>query len=78
MIESTYLEEHADLARDHRHLTAREAAQIALDGGVVGTLVLTHFSQRYANVKAFLDEAKVVFPRVRAMRDLDRVPLPRP
>lgn len=78
VIESTYLEEHAELARDHRHLTAREAAQIALEGGVLGTLVLTHFSQRYPNVKAFADEARAVFPRVRALRDLDRVPLPRP
>jgi ribonuclease Z len=78
VIESTYLEEHADLARDHQHLTAREAATIAAEGGVLGTLVLTHFSQRYPSTKPFVEEAKAVFPRVRGMRDLDRVPLPRP
>lgn len=78
VIESTYLEEHADLARDHMHLTAREAAQIAAEGGVLGTLVLTHFSQRYPSTKPFVAEAQAVFPRVRGMRDLDRVPLPRP
>lgn len=78
VVESTYLEEHADLARDHKHLTAREAARIALDGGTLGTLVLTHFSQRYASTKPFVAEAREVFPRVRAVRDLDRVPLPRP
>jgi ribonuclease Z len=78
VVESTYLEEHADLARDHCHLTAREAARIAAEGGVLGTLVLTHFSQRYPNPKAFVDEAKDIFPRVKAVRDLDRIPLPRP
>lgn len=78
VIESTYLEEDRELARDHLHLTAREAATIARDGGVLGTLVLTHFSQRYASTKPFLAEAKEVFPRVVAVRDLDRVPLPRP
>jgi len=78
VIESTYLEEDRELARDHMHMTAREAAQVAVDGGVLGTLVLTHFSQRYASTKPFVEEAKTVFPRVRAMRDLDRVPLPRP
>ncbi|MCO5170496.1 MAG: ribonuclease Z [Planctomycetes bacterium] len=78
VVESTYLEEHADLARDHKHLTAREAATIAAEGGVLGTLVLTHFSQRYPSTKPFVEEARAVFPRVRAVRDLDRVPLPRP
>jgi ribonuclease Z len=78
VVESTYLEEDAILARDHQHLTAREAAEIARDGGAVGTLVLTHFSQRYPGGKPFEDEARAVYPRVKAMRDLDRIPLPRP
>ena len=78
VIESTYLEEDRELARDHLHLTAREAATIARDGGVLGTLVLSHFSQRYASTKPFVAEAREVFPRVVAVRDLDRVPLPRP
>jgi ribonuclease Z len=78
VIESTYLDEHKDLAREHKHLTAREAATIAKEGGVLGTLVLTHFSQRYPSTKPFAEQARQVFPRVRAVRDLDRVPLPRP
>ena len=78
VIESTYLDEHRVLAREHKHLTAREAATIAVEGKVRGTLVLTHFSQRYPSTKPFVKEAKAVFPDVRAMRDLDRVPLPRP
>ncbi|RMG16495.1 MAG: ribonuclease Z [Planctomycetota bacterium] len=78
VIEATYLDEHAQLAREHQHLTAREAATIARDGGALGTLVLTHFSQRYPSTKPFAAQAREVYPRVRAVRDLDRVPLPRP
>lgn len=78
VIESTYLERDRKLARDHKHLTAREAATIAKEGGCLGTLVLTHFSQRYPSTKPFVKEAEAVFPRAVAVRDLDRVPLPRP
>jgi ribonuclease Z len=39
-------------------------------------LVLTHFSQRYTDITLLLDEAREVFPRVIAARDLERVPLP--
>ena len=78
VIESTYLECHKDLARDHKHLTAREAATIAKEGGARGTLVLTHFSQRYGSTRPFVEEASSIYPEVVAVRDLDRVPLPRP
>jgi ribonuclease Z len=78
VIESTYLEEHRDLARSHKHLTAREAATIAVEGGMRGKLVLTHFSQRYPSTKPFVSEAREVYPDVVALRDLDRVPLRRP
>lgn len=78
VIESTYLDEHRILAREHKHLTAREAATIATEGKVRGTLVLTHFSQRYPSTKPFVKEAQTVFPNVKALRDLDRIPLPRP
>ena len=78
VVESTYLERDRKLARDHKHLTATEAATIAQEGGCLGTLVLTHFSQRYPSTKPFVKEAEAVFPSVVAVRDLDRVPLPRP
>ena len=78
VIESTYLERDRKLARDHKHLTASEAATIAKEGGCLGTLVLTHFSQRYPSTKPFVREAEAVFPKVVAVRDLDRVPLARP
>lgn len=63
LCESTYLEEHRDLAHKHLHLTAREAAIIAKEAGVK-MLVLTHFSARYLNLKEFESEAKEVFPNV--------------
>ena len=43
VIESTFLEEDADLARRYGHLTAAQAARVAAESGV-RTLVLTHFS----------------------------------
>ncbi|KUN77468.1 ribonuclease Z [Streptomyces griseoruber] len=47
VIESTFLDEDERLAVDHGHLTAGQAARAALEAGV-RHLVLTHFSQRYA------------------------------
>jgi ribonuclease Z len=46
VIESTFLDEDAQLAVDHGHLTAGQAGRVAADTGV-RHLVLTHFSQRY-------------------------------
>ncbi|MGW1782885.1 ribonuclease Z [Streptomyces sp. NPDC002143] len=48
VIESTFLDEDEQLAVDHGHLTAGQAARVARDGGV-RHLVLTHFSQRYTD-----------------------------
>jgi ribonuclease Z len=73
--ESTYLDRDAGLARDHGHLTAAEAARIALEAGA-RRLVLTHFSQRYPDETQFLEEAAAVFPDVVVARDLLRVPVP--
>lgn len=78
VIESTYLEVDRELARSHKHLTAKEAATIARQGGALGTLVLTHFSQRYPSTKPFQEEAAEIYPNVQAVRDLDRIPMPRP
>jgi ribonuclease Z len=60
VVESTFLHEDAALARDHGHLTARQAAGVAAGCGV-RRLVLTHFSQRYPDPMAFRDEAAAVF-----------------
>ncbi len=77
LIEATFLESERKLARNFGHLTAKEAATIAKEAGV-RELILGHFSQRYGNSRAHRDEAREVFPRTRALRDLDRVAFYRP
>lgn len=69
LCESTYLEEHRDLARRHHHLTAKQAAEIAVQARAK-QLILTHFSARYQNVKSFEYEARKVFPNSFAADDL--------
>lgn len=61
LCESTYSEEHRDLAHQHFHLTAKQAATIAKEAGVK-QLVLTHFSARYQNLRELEAEARAVFP----------------
>lgn len=73
LCESTYQEEHKDLANKHFHLTAKEAATIAKLAGVK-KLILTHFSARYQTLKEFETEAKAVFPNVYIAEDLKTFP----
>ena len=70
VIEATYLEVEAELAAEFGHLTARQAADLALRSGV-GHLYLTHISRRY-HEREVLDEANQVFPQVSVARDFDR------
>lgn len=74
LCEATYLESEVSLARDYRHLTAREAATIAREANV-GHLVLSHFSSRYPDASGHAAEAAEVFPEVTAASDLDVIPL---
>lgn len=76
LCESTYLEEHRDLAYKHYHLTAKEAALIAKEANVK-KLILTHFSARYQNLRDFEVEAKAVFPNTYVARDLLSLPFER-
>jgi ribonuclease Z len=69
VIEATYLEEEADMARQFAHLTARRAAELAKACGV-GQLLLTHISRRYRE-KEVLAEAQAVFPNTVVARDFD-------
>lgn len=76
LCESTYLEEHRDLAHRHYHLTALEAAKIAKEAHAK-KLILTHFSARYLNLKAFENEARALFPNSYAAEDLLVFPFPK-
>jgi ribonuclease Z len=69
VIEATYLQEEAEMAAEFAHLTARQAAELAVQTGVKH-LVLTHISRRYRerDVQA---EARTVFPHVTVARDFD-------
>ncbi|MGP9020906.1 ribonuclease Z [Streptomyces sp. BR1] len=78
VIESTFLDEDVQLATDHGHLTAGQAAVVARDAGV-RHLVLTHFSQRYADPVEFERQARAAGfeGELTVAEDLMRVPLPK-
>lgn len=60
VIESTFLTEDAALAAEVGHLTAAQAGRVATESRV-RRLVLTHFSQRYADPARFAAEAREQF-----------------
>lgn len=68
---------HADqaLAQRNHHVTAVQAANLALRAGV-GELILFHLSQRYGRDEwlELLDEARTVFPNTQFPRHWDLVP----
>ncbi|MBI3764646.1 MAG: ribonuclease Z, partial [Chloroflexi bacterium] len=70
IIEATYLDVEADLAREFSHLTAKQAATLAKKAGV-RQLFLTHISRRYRE-KDVLEEAQAIFPDVVVARDFDQ------
>lgn len=78
VIESTFLDEDEELAVEHGHLTAGQAARVARDGGV-RHLVLTHFSQRYTEPDEFERQARAAGHdgELTVAHDLLRVPLPK-
>ncbi len=74
LCESTYLEDHHQLADKHYHLTAKQAALIAKEADV-DRLILTHFSARYLDAHEFEKEARPIFPNTYAAEDLKVFPL---
>ncbi|MFZ5916410.1 MAG: ribonuclease Z [Chloroflexota bacterium] len=70
VIEATYLDEEAGLAREFGHLTARQAAELAVCAGAK-QLVLTHLSRRNRE-RDVLAEAQAVFPNTAVARDFDQ------
>jgi ribonuclease Z len=71
VIEATFLERHASIARDYGHLTAAEAAELAATNDVK-QLVLTHISARYTD-EEILAEARKTFPNSRVAMDFDHI-----
>jgi ribonuclease Z len=71
VIEATYLEADAEMARHFSHLTAAQAAHLAREAKVQ-RLFLTHISRRYRE-QDVLDEARAIFPNTVVARDFDRV-----
>jgi ribonuclease Z len=78
VIESTFLDEDEQLAVEHGHLTAGQAARVARDAGV-RHLVLTHFSQRYSDPDEFERQARAAGyeGELTVAHDLLRVPVPK-
>ncbi|WP_310556490.1 ribonuclease Z [Flavobacterium sp.] len=58
--ETTFLESEVELAKKTMHSTAKEAARIALQANCK-TLILGHYSTRYASIDLFQQEAKTIF-----------------
>lgn len=71
VIEATYTEADAELAAEHGHITARQAAELAREADV-GHLYLNHISRRYhgSEVEA---EAQQIFPNATVADDFDHV-----
>lgn len=75
VIESTYVEEEAEMARQFGHLTAGAAARLARDAGVK-SLILTHISRRYFE-RDIRQEARAIFPNTVVARDFDHFQITR-
>jgi ribonuclease Z len=75
VIEATYLSADAELAVRFAHLTAAQAATLALEAEVK-TLYINHISRRYPGREA-LEEAQAIFPDTVVVRDLDRFEIKR-
>jgi ribonuclease Z len=71
VIEATYLNEDAEMARHFSHLTAGQAAHLAREAQVQ-QLYLTHISRRYRE-QDVLNEARAIFPDTIIARDFDRI-----
>jgi ribonuclease Z len=69
VIEATYLDFEADIAKKFGHLTATQAANLAKEADVK-KLILTHISRRYRE-REVLEEAAAIFPNVAIARDFD-------
>jgi len=75
ILEATFHSEHGADAKKKKHLTAKQAGEIAKKSKSK-RLILTHISQRYdKELPKLLDDAKKVFKNVSIAKDLDVVEL---
>jgi ribonuclease Z len=72
--EATFVDADRDRARETRHSTARQAAELAAEADV-RLLALTHLSGRYTG-REVLAEARATFERTELPRDFDAVEVP--
>jgi len=75
VIESTYVEEDAEMAHQFGHLTAAQAAHLARAANVK-SLILTHLSRRYFE-RDIRHEAQAIFPNTTIARDFDHYQITR-
>jgi len=73
--EATYLKEEAEMASQFAHLTASQAADLAVRANAKA-LYLTHISRRYRE-RDIEKEAQVIFPDAIVARDLDSIQVKR-
>lgn len=67
--EGTFTDELRAEAQHFGHSTAAQAAEIARAAGAQ-RLLITHFSSRYTDVRALVEEARAIFPATTAAEDL--------
>ena len=71
--EAPYSEKEKELPLKYKHLTSKQAAQIAKKSQVK-KLILTHISQRYQNKeKEILKEARKIFKNTEIAEDFDKL-----
>lgn len=71
--EATYLEQDKELAKEHKHLTVRQAAEIAKKSEVK-KMIFAHLGQRYENrEREILAEARKIFKNTEIAHDLLQV-----
>lgn len=76
--EGMFAHDLADTAHAKRHMTAREAAQIAAESDGIKKMGLIHYSPRYTerDLRALLEEAKEIFPPTFLTRDRQAIDIP--
>jgi ribonuclease Z len=70
--EAVYTSDIPDKAQEYKHMTARQAAQLASQSNAK-KLIITHFSQRYKTTEQLLEEARTVFENTVASYDFLKV-----